>query len=98
MKTIAFILSGLLALWVSPAMMVATVMMLASDRVTKSDEHRVVVLLGFELLVPLIWLIACVLCILEYRRKNRIHFTRAYTLAPYVTAAVSGTAIYVLFP
>ena len=96
MKTFAFVISGALLAWIVPVVMAATVMMLASPRVSRNAEARVMWLLAVEGAVPLIWIVSCVMCILESRERNRPAYTRAYVLAPYVTMAIFGVGAYLI--
>lgn len=94
MKTLGFVVSGVLLLGLVPAVMAATIMMLDSPRATHADEIRVEVLLCTEAIVPLIWLASCALCIVEHRRRNRRPLTRAYVAAPYIAAGIWALGAY----
>jgi arginine exporter protein ArgO len=97
MKTVTFVVSAVLLLWLWPAIMTATIMMLDSPRTTRADEIRVVILLCSEALVPLIWLISCILCVVESRRLNRKRVAWMYAGAPYAAAAIYCGTLYSVY-
>lgn len=96
MKKAAFALSGIVAMGLCPLLAMTAIMATDSPRVTASRESRAMYLAAAGVLVPVVWLVAAILCAVEAKRKSRKARLRAFTLAPYVASTLYAIVWWVL--
>jgi membrane protein DedA with SNARE-associated domain len=95
MKT-AFIVSGVLGLFIWPGAMVAGAMLFDTENVPPHAEMLRQIAFYSMLPAPLIWVAALVLAIIESKRRKRPRVLRAFAIAPYAAAGVHALALVAL--
>jgi hypothetical protein len=90
MKKLIWVISGLMLVGGLPVLLLLEAMALGGTQVT--DRTRNVAMITLYL-IPLVWAVSLVLCIIESKRRNRPKVIRFYRVLPFAAWPLNPLAI-----